>query len=168
MKNTKLLLTAFIIVVLGSVASSQTYVEDAKLTSHFFKNKTTLFNIVASQNANTVKSNKISVQQIGDYNSAITVTKSQQSDINLNQFGDNNDIALIVSAKKIGEDVLQVGKNHSYTDLSNSRSQVHASNVQQFGSNQNLIRIGGQNSISDKMMVSMQGKDQTVIIRNLN
>ena len=43
----------------------------------------------------------------------------------------------------------------------------HTIEVNQRGNNQNLTLFGG-NSISEKLKVSMQGQNQTIIVRNLN
>lgn len=168
MKTFNILLTLLAFVSLLNVASAQTYIGENTTSLENLQNKTSLYNIVASQNTRSVgASNSTHVQQMGNYNTAFTATQSNLSNIQLTQVGNNNGIDMVVSANIISEDVLQVGNNHSFTDLSNTRSNVHAANVVQYGANQNLIWIGGQNSISDKMMVSMKGRNQTVIIRNL-
>lgn len=169
MKNLKVILTVFALIALGTMASAQTYASDANTLTENLQAKTSLFNIVASQNTPTVgNNNNTSVLQIGDYNKTISVTRSNFSNIQLTQIGNNNDIDHLVSSKNIVEDVIQVGKNHNFTEVSNANSQLHATSVLQYGANQNLIILGSKNSISDRMQVSMQGKDQTVIIRNLN
>lgn len=146
----------------------QTYKDKDNKALEDIQSKTSLLNVVAAQNNQLVGVNNVTrVQQVGNYNSAFAVTNSNYSYIDVNQFGNRNDVNMVVAANKISEDVLQIGNNHSFTDLSISRSDIHAANVLQFGANQNLIWLGGQNSMSDKMMVTMKGKNQTVIIRNL-
>ncbi len=168
MKTFNIVLTLFAFVSIINVASAQTFKGDAITGIGNLHNKTSLFNIVASQNTTSVGvSNNTRVQQIGNYNSAHSLTRSNSSDIQISQLGNRNDVSLAISANRISEDVLQVGNNHSFTDFSPNNINLHSANVLQYGANQNLILIGGQNSISDKMLVTMQGKNQTVIIRNL-
>lgn len=168
MKTFNIVLTLLAFISLIDLASAQTYKGDGTTAMENLQNTTSLYSIVAAQNNFVaVTNNSTQVQQIGNYNTAFTATQSNLSNIQLTQIGNNNGIDMVVSANNISEDVLQVGNNHSFTDINVSRSDLHAANVLQFGANQNLIWIGGQNSISDKMMVSMQGKNQTVIIRNL-
>lgn len=168
MKTFNIVLTVFAFFSIINVASAQTFKGDAITGIENLQNKTSLFNIVASQNIPSVGVSKnIRVQQIGNHNSSYSLTRSTSSDIQVAQLGNRNDVNLAISANRISEDVLQVGNNHSFTDFSPNTTNLHSANVLQYGANQNLILIGGQNSISDKMLVTMQGKNQTVIIRNL-
>ncbi|WP_271424245.1 hypothetical protein [Aequorivita sinensis] len=151
-----------------NVSSAQTYKDKDNKALEKIQAKPSLYNVVASQNlpvSNISKS--VFVQQIGNDNTVFSITKSNQSDVRLFQIGNRNDIGVFVSADKISEEVLQIGDNHSFTDISGNKNGLHAANVVQFGANQNLIRLGSQNSMSDKMMVTMKGRNQTVIIRNL-
>lgn len=169
MKTLNVILTVIAFMAIVNVGSAQTYRGDAQTTLESLQNKTSLFNLVASQNTQAIDIGSTTrVRQVGDYNTAFTVTNSNASDIQLTQLGNRNDVNLTISANQISEDVLQVGNNHSFTDYSVGGAQLHDKNVLQLGANQNLILIGGENSISEKMTVTMQGANQTVIIRNLN
>lgn len=154
--------------IIGSITQAQTYKDNENTAMENIRAKTFLYNVVAQNSHSASVNNATRVQQIGSYNNSVSLTKSTISNINLTQFGNRNDINLMISSSAISEDVLQIGKNNSFSDLSPNPKGVHAANVVQFGTNQNLIWLGGQNSISDKMMVNMQGKNQTVIVRNLN
>lgn len=169
MKTFNIVLTLLVFTIIINVASAQTFKGDANTSLENLQNKISLYNIVASQNIRAADvNNSTRVQQIGNHNTAYSLTRSNTSDIQLIQLGNRNEISLAVSANRISEDVVQIGNNHSFTDFSAKPTNLHSANVLQYGTNQNLIWIGGQNSISDKMMVSMKGRDQTVIIRNLN
>lgn len=169
MKNLLKISVVVLVWLVGSISYGQTYKDKDNKALENIQAKTSLYNVVASQNTQSISVNNAThIQQVGNYNSAFAVTNSNISNINVTQLGNKNDVNMVVAANSISEDVLQIGNNHSFTDLSASRSNLHAANVVQFGANQNLIWLGGQNSISDKMMVNMQGKNQTVIIRNLN
>lgn len=168
MKTLKVILSVLIFISLLNVAGAQTYAGDANVALKKLQVESLQFNLIASQNSSSSSlSNSTRVQQIGDYNTVLSVTKSNSSDILLTQFGKNNGIDLNISANRIEENVVQIGNNHNFTDYSGSRTPEHSANVYQLGANQNLIWLGSQNSISDKMVVSMQGKNQTIIVRNL-
>ncbi len=128
----------------------------------FLASQTTPINTAAT----TSVSNKIYIQQIGNNNSAISNTRSVYSNVNLFQRGSNNDIVLDVTSGLINENVFQNGNNHSFIDLSSKATLFHGATIYQSGSNQNLIWYG-TNSISEKMRVTMKGKNQTIIIRNI-
>lgn len=168
MKTFNVIMSVLAFAAIVNAAAAQTYIKDTKTSFENLQNNTSLFNIVAAQDARSVVlNNTIRVQQVGDYNSANSLTRSNSSDIQLTQIGNRNEISLAIYANKISEDVLQIGDNHSFTDFSINPTNLHSTNVLQYGTNQNLIKIGGQNSISDKMMISMKGRNQTVIIRNI-
>lgn len=169
MKTFRVLFTVLALSACLNVLNAQTYAGDNKTSLDNLQKTASLYSIVASQNVRPANvNNSIYVQQIGNNNTSYSRTTSNYSDISLSQLGNGNDIYLDVSANRISEEVLQVGNNHSFTDIDNFGRQTHAANVIQYGANQNLILLGGQNSISDKMIVSMQGRNQTIIVRNLN
>ncbi|WP_313111270.1 hypothetical protein [Aequorivita sediminis] len=151
-----------------NVSSAQTFKDKDNKALEKIQAKPSLYNVVASQAVlpSNVR-NSVFVQQIGNDNAAFSILKSNQSDVELFQIGNRNDVGLFISANKISEEVLQIGDNHSFTDISPNNNDIHATNVVQFGANQNLIRLGSQNSMSDKMLVTMKGNNQTVIIRSL-
>ena len=168
MKTSKVIMTVLAFIALINVATAQTYKEDSQKNLENLQKQASIINFLPVQNISALDANNnIRVLQIGDRNAAYTLTRSNSSNIELTQLGNRNGISLAISANRINEDVMQIGNNHSFTDLSANRD-LHSANVLQFGANQNLIWLGGQNSISDKMIVTMQGKEQTVIIRNLN
>ncbi len=171
----KLICLLYGILFLGSgFLQAQTY-RDANKSSSLenVESKANKFSLLSSQlfrsNKNTTRSvsvnNAIYVQQIGNYNSAIANTRSVVSDVGLYQTGNNNNIFMDVSAAIIDENVIQAGYNNSFVDLSRGNI-VHSAAVIQRGRNQNLLWYGN-NSISDKLRITMQGKKQTIIIRNI-
>lgn len=169
MKTLNLILSVIIFISLVNIASAQTYTGNATDAINGLPNTSSQFNLIASQQnikPQTI-SNSATVKQIGDYNTILSVTKSNSSDIQLTQIGNNNGIDLNVEANNINENVLQVGKDHTFLDYSGKSGQFHAANIYQLGANQNLILLGGQNSISNNMKVTMQGRNQTIIVRNL-
>lgn len=123
---------------------------------------------VAAQKAipNTSVNNTIYIQQIGEENNVVANTSSFRSNINVLQRGTNNDVTLDISSGIIEENIFQRGTNNRFIDVSSKGTLLHSTAVFQNGRNQNLIMVGN-NSISDKMIVNMKGKNQTVLIRNL-
>lgn len=119
-----------------------------------------------SNSKNISTSNNVYIQQIGNKNDIISNTRSLYSDISLLQKGNNNEILLDITAGKINENVLQTGVNNSVVDLNAKGSILHSTAVLQKGANQNLIMLGS-NSISDNMIILMQGKRQTILVRNI-
>lgn len=157
----------------SSFMIAQTYtLEDTPSSQSNLQNSATQFSHISSQlnkqnNLNrSTTSNNIYVQQVGNYNNVNTLTFSRSSDINLLQFGNNNEVILDVKAQNITETVIQKGYDHSFIDLSSSNARIHNAAVIQNGRNQNLIWYGN-NSISEKMAITMRGKNQTIIVRNL-
>ena len=99
--------------------------------------------VVSKTNLPTTNNNVI-IAQIGDDNSLISTTKSLNSTVTIVQNGNKNEAVLDYSLDK--------------TNLRNTT-------INQTGNNQNLT-ISGSNSLSEKMKVSMQGQNQSIIIRN--
>ncbi len=123
------------------------------------------------QNANletlAQASNKVFVNQIGSFNEVAVNATSAVSDISLIQNGNSNDINLQVDATNIRQSVIQEGDNHSFIDVSPFTSKLHDLEILQRGRNQGLVFFG-ENSISQKLKVTMQGQGQTITLRNFN
>lgn len=136
------------------------------------QNKATQLSLVAAQNVNPRSnrnqsvSNKVFVQQLGNFNSINTTVRSLISDVNLLQLGENNDIGLDLSAGIIDKTVVQRGQNNSFIGLSLGQQVIHRGAALQQGRNQNLIWLGS-NSISDRMTIRMSGNNQTILVRNI-
>ena len=157
----------------GSVMIAQTYTnENSNGGIDVFQNKATQLSFLSFQERLSSTSpgasgnNAIYIQQIGNYNDVYSNTKSINSNINLIQKGNNNEILLNLKAVSINENVLQTGVNNNFANLSTSGNISHSAAVMQRGANQNLIMLGS-NSISDNMIILMQGKGQTILVRNI-
>ena len=110
--------------------------------------------------------NAVYVQQIGNNNNVTSNTRSIRSSINLSQRGNNNLVSLNVSAGIIDENVIQNGVNNSFFDFSSKGAFLHRAALIQNGRNQKLLWYGS-NSISERLMITMKGKNQTILIRNI-
>ena len=109
------------------------------------------------------------IHQIGNNNVSDITTASQISDIQLNQFGNDNAIDLNLKATVIDYSVTQNGNNNTLIEYNNSvnNKQLLERTVQQNGNGQNLL-IEGNNSIVDKMRITMNNGAQSLIIRTMN
>ena len=109
--------------------------------------------------------NSVFIAQIGDNNDIVSITKSFESDINIVQNGNQNVTVLDLNSTKLAETVIQKGDNNTFLDYSPFKSDVRNATINQTGNNQNLTMFGS-NSLSEKIKISMQGQDQSIIIRN--
>lgn len=166
------------IVILVGLVSSNTYAQTYRIDS---SSSTTIANLqnstdqfkqfisktdATSNTRNLSTSNNVYVQQIGNDNNIVSNTRSIYSDISLFQNGNNNEVLFDITAGCIKENVLQTGINNSVIDINTKGYLLHTAVVFQKGANQNLIMLGS-NSISNNMIISMQGKNQTILVRNI-
>ena len=163
-----------LILLINNYADAQTYIVDDSSSpiisslqnrADQFKNNTSQPGS-PSNTRNLSTSNNVYIQQIGNKNNIISNTRSVYSDIGQFQKGNNNEVLLDITAVAINENVLQTGINNSVIDLNTKGSIFHTTAIFQKGANQNLIMLGS-NSISDNMIISMQGKRQTILVRNI-
>ncbi len=164
----------FLVGLMSSFTYAQTYRIDDSSAAIIatLQNKPEQLNSLTSQTgslSNTrsvTASNNIYIQQVGNNNDVVSSTHSIYSDIGLFQKGNNNEVSLGITAGVIKETLLQTGINNSIIDLNAKGAISHTTAVIQRGANQNLILLGS-NSISNNMIISMQGKKQTILIRNI-
>ncbi|PKG51527.1 hypothetical protein [Olleya sp. 1-3] len=109
--------------------------------------------------------NSVFIAQIGDNNDLVSITESFESDISIIQNGNQNVTVLDLNSTKLTETVIQKGDNNTFLDYSPFKSDVRNATINQTGNNQNLTMFGS-NSLSEKIKISMQGQDQSIIIRN--
>jgi len=172
MKKRAKLYYVSLFLLISSTVYGQTYTENTSTSGAVnLQGKAAQFSFLSSQVATPVSTpstsfnNAVYIQQIGEENNVVTNTRSFRSNINILQRGRNNDVALDITSGIIEENIFQSGANNSVIDLSSQGTISHNVAVFQNGRNQNLI-MAGNNSISEKMIVNMRGKNQTVLIRN--
>ena len=156
---------------LGNLVTAQTFgaINTANAVSGFdteASQENFLLNqgIVSKPNLPTAN-NTVIIAQIGDDNNLTSSTKSLKSTITIVQKGNENDAFIDLNNTELIETVIQNGDNNAVLDYSLYKSNLRNTIINQTGSNQNLT-ISGSNSLSEKMKVSMQGQDQSIIIRN--
>ena len=173
MKNTSKILFLFISFVIGSTSFGPNYEENNdKVSIESFESKPSELNFLSSQNfqiipANNISNNNVFIAQIGADNLVKVNTQSTNSDIDLFQNGNQNKILLEIAAITIEETVIQNGNNNVFSDYSTYGLNYHSAEIMQTGNSNNLTWFGG-NSISEKIIVNMQGDSKTIIVRNFN
>ncbi|WP_435579594.1 hypothetical protein [Gilvibacter sp.] len=116
---------------------------------------------IAAQSSNTVF-----IDQIGENNNVRIDNSALQSNFAITQIGQDNIVNLQLRADLINQQVVQRGTNHLVNDFS-LNSRVHNLTIVQEGESQNFVFHGG-NSITEDMKVSMQGQNQSIIVRSFN
>ncbi|WGD33870.1 hypothetical protein [Olleya sp. YS] len=158
------------ILMSGNFITAQTFeaTDDATDISGF-ETQSSQENFLLNQSATTASvtssDNAIFIAQIGDSNNLISNTTSTESNITVIQNGDENLTVLDINSTTLKETVIQNGDNNTFLDYSPFRSNLRNATINQTGNNQNLTMFGS-NSLSEKIKISMQGQDQSIIIRN--
>lgn len=160
----------------GFVSNAQGIIEeDSDITPVQFNSSSQQLNFYSQQGYESLNSSQIDVinkgvyiNQVGDQNRVNTQTQSQITDVALVQLGNYNQIDLDLKATAIDYTVLQQGNNNRLLEYNLfDNKQLIERNIQQTGNNQNLV-IHGNNSIVDKMKITMSEGSQSLIIRNTN
>jgi hypothetical protein len=156
----------------GNILHSQIFKVTESVSSFSgFNSETSQENFLLNQvavNSNiylTSDSNSIYLSQIGNNNNLVSTTTALESNIVIIQNGNQNNTILDLNGAKLKETVLQNGDNNTFLDYSLFKTMERNVEVNQTGDNQNLTMFGS-NSLSEKMKISMQGQDQSIIIRN--
>ncbi len=167
-----LLLALFLGSLTASIAQTTTA---GNIDALRFQDADTQLNILSNQNSaiynktmqSSAQQNTVFISQIGDNNTISSVVNSSNTDISLVQLGDNNGIFSSIKALSLEQNIVQNGNNNTFTSSNYYMTKEYDVQVSQNGNNQNLT-LFGQNSISEKLKVNMQGEGQTVIVRNFN
>ena len=165
MKYLKLNIIVFLLV--SQFCFSQTFTEQNNTTNPEFESIATEQHYLSSQNTIQATSleNNVFITQVGDNNVSNVTVASNDSKLSVTQNGNDNINLLNINSEKISQTVMQNGDNNLLIDYSVLKTQSRAATLIQNGNNNNL-NIFGSNSLSEKIKVSMQGEQQTVIIRN--
>lgn len=165
-------LTVLLFAFCAMVANSQTY-NSPSSELEGFHGEAAEMSFLSSQNPQTVRSatrsyNEVFINQIGSGNNAVVNTKSNSTDLDVTQNGVNNDLYYQVSANTIKGSILQNGDNNSIFHTNPFDIESHEAQILQNGNNQS-IEWAGDNSLSEKMKINMQGEsNQSIIIRSFN
>lgn len=171
MKITQNFIVLFLFLCVFTV-NAQTYNKPSSTHIGFQENASEL-SFLSSQNSQngfrsaTSLGSDVFISQIGTNNNSIIQTKSNATDLNVVQNGSNNDLYYQVSANTIKGSIIQNGNNNSIFHTNPFEIKSHEAQILQNGNSQN-VEWSGNNSVSEKMKLSMQGNNQTIIVRNLN
>jgi len=162
--------TLFIFTLFGLAVFSQNADEQSSIAvAKSFDNKASELNYLGKQgfqiNETNILNNGVYVSQVGATNSIYTNTTAETLNLNLIQKGNSNEIFLEVTAKDINETVIQDGNNNTFLDFSDNNTLFHGTEVLQSGNDQNLVWFGN-NSIAEKLKVTMRGEGKSVTVRN--
>jgi len=119
------------------------------------------------ENIVQLNTNNIFITQVGADNLINATTRTKKSDIELQQNGSDNVIRINITALNTIENIKQNGSNNYFAEFANTPNLNLERKIEQNGNSQNLV-IHGNNSISDKIQLNMQGNSKTVVIRNFN
>ncbi|WP_292943604.1 hypothetical protein [Olleya sp. UBA1516] len=169
MKTIFKILIVALILISSNTLTAQTFEAQEESQLSGFDTQASQENFLLNQSASNLNSastnNAIFIAQIGDNNEAVSVTRSTQSNINIIQNGNDNLTVLDINSTKLVETVIQNGDNNTVFDYSPFKTDIKNTTINQTGNNQNLTMFGS-NSLSEKIKISMQGQDQSIIIRN--
>lgn len=125
--------------------------------------------VISETRANlpTITSNSIYIQQIGSGNSASANIRTKNSEFNLLQNGNSNRAKIDVAGKTVIHDLVQNGNNNFLMEYGNTPNLNLERSIIQNG-NDNGVVIFGSNSLTDKIILNLQGSSKTITIRNFN
>ena len=163
---------ALILVVLFSFCCFSQQEELDGYSSEMLNSNNEAFTLLSSINSNQLitndnlvsnQQNAILIQQIGNYNRIYSQTQSNSSDIELIQYGDNNNIDLSINAPSITGKILQNGNSNTVLNSIYYTNMNVNVNDQQIGDNLTINRIG-VNSLTNKLRLVQQGSFKTITV----
>ena len=161
----------FVFSFFGLSTFSQNSAQSSIAVAKSFDNKASELNYLAKQgfqiNESNILDNGAYVSQVGEGNVIFSNTTAETVNLNLIQRGTFNEIFLDITAKKISETVIQDGNDNSFLDFSDNSALFHGAEVLQVGNDQNLVWFGN-NSIAEKLKVTMRVQGKMVTGRNFN
>lgn len=125
-----------------------------------------LSNQYEKQNVNVGNNNGVYIQQIGNFNSVNSNIKANLTEINFNQNGVGNSIAVSKEAISVQQRIIQEGSNNTIFDFGGYTNHAVSMDFIQKGNNQSIHSFG-TNSISKDMKITQSGNGSTVIVVNL-
>lgn len=112
--------------------------------------------------------NSIFLNQIGERNLSDVLIIADKSEVSIYQNGNDNEVNLKVKAGEVTENIIQIGDNNYFVDISLLKSSTPREiDIYQKGKDQSII-MTGSNSLSDKMKIKQKGNNSMLIINNFN
>lgn len=160
----------YIFILFAIFFTYSTYSQAFLESSYFLKEGEFLNSSESASNTSMYKNqvdNQVFIAQVGVLNDAVLVTNSRRSDIRIQQSGDYNKLYFFDPSVDLTVTLMQDGNNHNLFYSNPFAVESQNLQVQQQGNNQS-VELFGNNSISDKMIIKMQGENQNITIRNFN
>ena len=130
--------------------------QERMLYSSFLKNESNLKKDI---------NNIVFITQLGRNNISKINIKAQQSNVKVNQKGNENKVSIDVYARVIEESVIQIGTGNLFYDYNHFNNKLHKMDVYQEGNNQRIF-VNGTNSISKNLKIIQKGNYKTIFINN--
>ena len=115
----------------------------------------------------TTTSNSIFIQQIGSNNTSAVNIQAINKEINIIQNGNANRANIDLATKTVTHNLLQNGNNNFLLEYGNTPNLDLERNIIQNGNDQGVV-IFGSNSLTDNIILNLQGSSKTITIRNFN
>lgn len=174
MKSNIVYLIVFTVLVLNVTSvQSQTFsettidpIENYQLNNLASQNAATSQQAAENQRSSIIQ-NEVFINQTGDFNETHIRVKANNSTIDLLQNGNSNVALLDLTANDLSNKIVQNGDQNRLYNFSNNPAQNQKMNIIQNGVNQD-ITIFGSNSLSENLIINMQGNDRSIIVRNFD
>ncbi len=173
-KKTKfiyLLVLCFLVtqVSLGQTYSSEEESNNEEMTLNGVNVSEGEFNSFFATNtaAAQVQGSSLFLTQIGEGNQARVQVSAQDSDINILQNGNDNDVNLNYEVKSVFTDLQQKGNNNYILDYSFDTTQEISLDLKQNGDNLSFERFG-TNEMSKNIKFTQSAASPTIIVRSFN
>lgn len=114
---------------------------------------------------NTIVGNLVSIRQIGDFNSANVATRTQNSDIDVFQNGNNNEIDLNYNSQSAFALLSQQGNSNRIIDFVSEPNSNPALDLTQQGSNLSFERYG-VNNLTNSLKFTQTEASPAIIVRS--
>jgi len=162
-------LLAFVLMVCGQIFGQSENNEDSSstLVTQLGLENLQYVSQVQQINLPPTSSNSIFIQQIGSNNTSSVHIQAQNREISLVQNGNANDAKIDLAAKTITHNLLQNGNNNFLLEYGNTPNLNLERNIIQNGNDQGVV-IYGSNSLTDNIILNLQGSSKTITIRNFN
>lgn len=173
MKTLRFYLTFLAFIFMFMTVDAQTFSEPQQPEIESFQSRASALSFISSQNQQAARSNQaatgnsVFINQIGENNDAAINVNALNSLINILQNGVGNLTMVDIKAFDVTQNINQNGEENRFYNFSNNPEAIQNLEIIQTGINQD-ITIFGENSLSEKIKINMQGNDKSLVIRNFN
>ncbi len=114
-----------------------------------------------------ITGNSVSLEQIGEMNKVNIMTRTEASEINVRQEGNNNNTSLKYIAKTAYTDVFQLGDYNTIKDFVNAPTEEISLELQQTGNDQ-IFERNGINELTKSIRFNQTEATPVLIINSYN